>query len=169
MMATTLTRLPPGVSVFVDANILVYHFTQVPPLTQVCRSFLERVARLEVQAFTSAHVAADVIHRVMLAEAIITLGLAPRDAVSYLKSHPDAVSQLQWYRSIPSDIARARIRILDVTYRELHNSKQYRVNHGLLTADSITLAVMERHKLVHLVTNDDDFERVPDIRVWMPR
>jgi len=168
-MVTILTRLPKEVSVFVDANILVYHFTQVPPLTQVCKSFFERVARLEVKAFTSAHVAADVIHRVMLAEAIATLGLAPRDAVSYLKAHPDAVRQLQWYRTIPSDIARSRVRILDVTYRELHNSKQYRVDHGLLTADSITLAVMERHKLAHLVTNDADFERVPGIRVWMPR
>jgi hypothetical protein len=39
----------------------------------------------------------------------------------------------------------------------------------LLTGDSILLAVMERYKLIHLVTNDPDFERVPGIRVWMPR
>ncbi|MFQ5854822.1 MAG: PIN domain-containing protein [Anaerolineae bacterium] len=36
-------------------------------------------------------------------------------------------------------------------------------------ADSIILAVMERHKLIHLITNDSDFERVPSIKVWMPR
>jgi predicted nucleic acid-binding protein len=168
-MMAELAKLPRGISVFVDANILVYYFTQMPPLTEACKVFFERVSRLQVKAFTSAYVAADVIHRIMLAEAIATLGLAPRDAVSYLKSHPDAVKQLQWYKTIPSDIAQARVRILDVTYRELHASKKYRADHGLLTADSIILAVMERHKLIHLVSNDHDFERVPGIRVWRPR
>jgi predicted nucleic acid-binding protein len=104
-MMVNLTKFPRGVSVFVDANILVYYFTQLPPLTEACKAFFERVSRLEIKAFTSAHVAADVIHRIMLAEAIATLGLASRDAVSYLKSHPDAVKQLEWYRAIPSDIA----------------------------------------------------------------
>jgi len=61
----------------------------------------------------------------MVAEAITEFGLQPRDAVSYLKTHPDAVKQLQWYRTIPGDIARARIHILDITYRELHASKKY--------------------------------------------
>jgi predicted nucleic acid-binding protein len=41
-----LTKLPRGVSVFVDANILVYYFTQMPPLTEVCEAFFERVSRL---------------------------------------------------------------------------------------------------------------------------
>jgi predicted nucleic acid-binding protein len=76
---------------------------------------------------------------------------------------------LQWYRTIPSDIAQARVHILDVTYRELHASKKYRADYGLLTGDSIILAVMERYKLIHLVTNDPDFERVSGVRVWMPR
>jgi len=168
-MMANLTKLPRGVSAFVDANILVYYFTQMPPLTEVCKAFFERVSRLEIKAFTSAHVAADVIHRIMLAEAIATLGLASRDAVSYLKSHPNAVRQLQWYRTIPSDIAQARVHILDVTYRELHASKKYRADYGLLTGDSIILAGMERYKLIHLATNDPDFERVPGIQVWMPR
>ena len=76
---------------------------------------------------------------------------------------------MQWYRTIPSDIAQARVHILGVTYREIHNSKQFRDEHGMLTNDSVILAVMRRHKLVHLVTNDDDFKRVPGIKVWMPR
>ena len=105
----------------------------------------------------------------MVAEAITELGLQSGEAVSYLKTHPDAVKQLRWYRTIPSDIAQARVHILDVTYRELHASKKYRADYGLLTADSIILAVMERYKLVHLATNDGDFERVPGIKVWMPR
>lgn len=55
-----------------------------------------------------------------------------------------------------------------MTYREIHGSRRYRDDYGLLTADSLLLAVMERHKLGDLVTNDEDFQRVPGIRVWMP-
>ena len=76
---------------------------------------------------------------------------------------------MQQYKTIPREFTLARIHILDVTYREIHNSKQFRDEYGMLTNDSIILAVMRRHRLMHLVTNDDDFKRVPGIKVWMPR
>jgi predicted nucleic acid-binding protein len=56
-----------------------------------------------------------------------------------------------------------------VTYREIHNSKQFRDEYGMLTNDSVILAVMRWHKLVRLVTNDDDFKRVSGVKVWLPR
>lgn len=164
-----LSDLSAGSRVFVDANVMVYFFLQVEPFAEVCEAFFQRIANLEIEAFTGADVAATVVHRVMVAEVIAELGLDPRDAVNYLKSHPDVVKRLQWYRTIPSDIAQARVHILDVTYRELHGSKKYRADHGLLTADSVILAVMERYKLIHLATNDGDFERIPGVKVWMPQ
>jgi predicted nucleic acid-binding protein len=163
-----LTRIPSGAMVFVDANILTYYFLEIHPFIEACDAFFERVANREIRAFTSADAAADVIHRVMVGEAIAQFGLESRKAVSYLKAHPDVVKQLQHYKTIPGDFTHARIHILDVTYRELHNSKRYRSEYGLLTRDSIILAVMERHKLIHLVTNDRDFKRVSGIKVWLP-
>ena len=165
----SLTGIPGGVQVFVDANILTYYFLQSQPFVEDCDAFFERVAGRDLHAFTSADAAAGVIDRVMVSEAIVRFELEPRAAVSHLKAHPEVVQQLAHFRSIPSDLARARIHILDVTYRELHTSKQYREEHGLLTRDSIILAVMRRSKLVHLATNDRDFERVADIKVWLPR
>jgi predicted nucleic acid-binding protein len=41
--------------------------------------------------------------------------------------------------------------------------------HGLLTNDALIVAVMQRHGITHLATNDDDFDRVPGITVWKPR
>jgi predicted nucleic acid-binding protein len=164
-----LAKLLTGSQTFVDANVMVYFFLQVEPFAETCKSFFQRVANLDVEAFTGADVAATVVHRIMAAEAVTKFGLQPGEAVNYLKTHAETVKQLQWFRTIPSDIARARVHILDVTYRELHASKKYRADYGLLTADSIILAVMERHRLTSLVTNDPDFERVPGIKVWMPR
>ncbi|MEJ2211201.1 MAG: type II toxin-antitoxin system VapC family toxin [Anaerolineae bacterium] len=140
----SLSAMPSGIQVFVDANILAYYFLQSQPLFDACDAFFERV------------------------EAIARFGLNPRAAVLHLTAHPEMVKQLQHFRSIPGDLARARIRILDVTYRELHASKQYREEYGLLTRDSIILAVMRRQKLTHLVTNDRDFESIPAIKVWAP-
>jgi predicted nucleic acid-binding protein len=40
---------------------------------------------------------------------------------------------------------------------------------GLLTNDAMIVALMQRHGITHLATNDDDFDRVPGIKVWKPR
>ncbi len=55
-----------------------------------------------------------------------------------------------------------------MTYREIHASKCFRDEYGLLTDDSKTLAVMRHHGLTDLASNDEDFRRVPDIRLWTP-
>lgn len=89
-----LSKLPAGSRVFVDANVLVYFFLRVEPFVETCKDFFQRVANLEIEAYSGADVAGTVIHRVMVAEAITRLGLQPRDAVNYLQSHPDAVRQL---------------------------------------------------------------------------
>jgi predicted nucleic acid-binding protein len=72
------------------------------------------------------------------------------------------------YKQVPGWFTQARINILPVTYREIHNSKQFRDTYGLLTDDSIILAVMSRYKIADLATNDRDFRRVPGIRLWTP-
>ena len=55
-----------------------------------------------------------------------------------------------------------------MTYREIHASKRYRDDYGLLTDDSIILPVMRRHGLTDLASNDKDFRRVTGIRLWTP-
>jgi predicted nucleic acid-binding protein len=57
---------------------------------------------------------------------------------------------------------------LPLTYRDLHNSRQFRDEQGLMTNDSIIVAVMKREKIQFLATNDADFERVPGIAVRTP-
>jgi len=39
----------------------------------------------------------------------------------------------------------------------------------LLLGDASIVPQMQRHGIVHLATNDDDFDRVPGITVWKPR
>ena len=163
-----IERLPNGTRVFADANVLTYALSTVEPVHSLTASLIERSARQEIQVFTSASQAANVIHRAMIIEAKAVLQVPSSKIIAYLKAHPDAVRRLTRYRQVPGELSRARVRILDVTYREIHASKQYRDDYGLLTDDSIMLAVMERHNLVDLATNDEDFKRIPGLRLWMP-
>ena len=90
------------------------------------------------------------------------------EAVSYLKQNPQAVQDLTRYKTILDDLKQANINILSLTYRDLHNSKKYRDDYGLMVNDSLLIAVMKREKIQYLATNDRDFERVPGIAVRYP-
>ncbi len=70
----TFAQIPPGVAVFFDANSLIYHFTSDPSYGAACTQLVKRVELQQLHGFTSAHVLADVAHRLMTLEAIKLLG-----------------------------------------------------------------------------------------------
>jgi predicted nucleic acid-binding protein len=130
---------------------------------------MERSAKGEVRAITSTIVVAEALHRMMIVEAVEKRGFdTAREAAEYLQNHPDFVKTLKKHLPVPSDLARMKIDIKPVDHVDLHNSKRVRRDHGFMTNDSLVLAVMKRYKVIHLATNDRDFERVPDIKVWAP-
>jgi len=65
----TFAGIPSQASVFVDANIFVYHFSLDPVLAVPCTQLLDRIARQEIRGSTAADVLNDVAHRVMVLEA----------------------------------------------------------------------------------------------------
>lgn len=163
-----LAQVPSGTQVFIDTNILVLYYLDQEPLKQVCLEFLERIQSKEIQGFTSAIAVAELTHRMMIIEARTHLSLPASQIVQYLESHPLIIQQLTRHLSVASDISRMNINILPVTYKELHASKSARSKFGLLTNDSLIVAVMRAHKLRHLATQDAAFDRVEGIQVWSP-
>jgi predicted nucleic acid-binding protein len=101
---------------------------------------------------------------------LLSQGQAQRaaDAVVLLKRQPRLVTQLTRYRTILRDLRQAGVDILALTYRDLHASRQYRQQHGLLVNDSLIVAVMQRERIQVLATNDVDFEHIPGIAVRTP-
>jgi len=164
-----LAYVPSGTRVFVDASVLALHFTGHPELGPPCRDFLERCASREIEGYTSVIAASEAIHRVMVNEARTNLGFATSsETVNYLKRHLEAVKGLRQHLAVASKIYHLGVEILPVSYKHLHRSKQVRQRYGLLTNDSLIIAVMQRHRLRHLATHDQDFDRVPTLRVWGP-
>jgi predicted nucleic acid-binding protein len=168
-MSRPLRDIPAGAAVMLDANVLVYALTPQSQFHASCVALLERGARGTLSLFTSVSVTADVLHRAMVLE-LLAQGQAQRsaEAVALLKQRPDFVQQLTRYRTILRDLRQARIDILPLTYRDLHASRTFREQHGLMVNDSLIVAVMQREGVTYLATNDPDFGRVPGLAVRVP-
>jgi len=168
-MSKTIQDIPNQATVMLDANIVVYALFPQVSYYAMCKALLERGARGEIQLRLTVSAAADILHRAMVLE-LLAQGQVQRsaDAVTHLKQHPETVQQLTRYKNILRDLTQAQILILPLTYRELHSSRQYREQYGLLTNDSLIVAVMQREHIQYLATNDLDFERVPGIAVRRP-
>jgi len=64
-----LSDLEDGSSVFVDANIFIYHFSKGSKLNPACSNFLERIEGGKIHGFNSVTVIQEVAHRMMIVEA----------------------------------------------------------------------------------------------------
>jgi len=160
---------PAAESCFVDANILVYASIEFVPLTARCRAFLERVAAGEVVAFTSAGAVADALFKIMVIE--VTRRFVPpgAKALAYLQRHPDLITQLSHHPAAVEGLAKLPLKLLSVDWETIRAGARISSQHRLLTNDAMIVALMQRHQLTHLVTNDDDFDSIPGLTVWKPR
>ena len=68
-----------GSQVFIDANILLYNAAADPTYGSACKRLMERIARQEIEGYTSAHALSDLAHRLMTIEAMAQFGWQARE------------------------------------------------------------------------------------------
>lgn len=73
--------LAAGDSVFLDANTFIYHFGPDPALGPPCSQLLQRIENQELSSFTSVHLLAEVVHKLMTIEASALFGWPMADYV----------------------------------------------------------------------------------------
>jgi predicted nucleic acid-binding protein len=163
--ALPLPELPAGQTVFIDANIFIYHFTG---LSQECSGFLERCERGDLWGITAVHILLEALHRLMMIEAV-TKGLVTSGNVARkLRKKPNVVKQLADYQTQTEAILEMGIEVVGLTSDFLKSSYPYRCRDGLLVNDSLTTAVMEAEGILDLATANCDFTRVEELRVYRP-
>jgi predicted nucleic acid-binding protein len=162
-------ELPDGADCFIDANILAYHFTDGEGLGEACSGFIRRVGLEEIRAFVSVPVLADSLHRVMLAEVRDRHRLDRVGLVGWIHRHRDCLGELTETIQACEQLERLPLHVLPVDVALLTEAMRGSVDHHLLTGDAVIVALMRRHGITNLVTNDDDFDRVPGLTVWKPR
>jgi predicted nucleic acid-binding protein len=162
------TDIPAGLAVFVDANILIYHFTAHPALGPACTALLERSERQEISAFTSAHVLGEMAHRLMTVEACSLFSWPVQGIAVRMRNHPAEVQQLSRHRRAIDDLSLFRVQLLPVEPRQVSLAADLTRQAGLLLNDALIVTVMQAHGLTALASNDADFDRVPGITRYAP-
>ncbi|HXG93076.1 MAG TPA: type II toxin-antitoxin system VapC family toxin [Blastocatellia bacterium] len=160
-----LNDLPDGASVFIDANIFIYHFTG---LSTDCRDLLERSEQGEIISATGAHIILEILHRLMAIEAVSKGLITPGQPASKLKRNPQIVRALNDYNRCVEEIKRLWVQVHPVTSRQIRSSEMIRVAYGLMTNDSVSAAMMLNYEIVNIATLDSDLASVPGLNIYKP-
>jgi len=164
--ARALAELTAEQTVFVDANIFIYHFTG---LSQECSDFLGRCERGGLWGVTGIHILLETLYRLMMIEAVTKGLVAPGNVAKKLREKPSVVEQLVDYQIQTEAILELGIDVVGLTPDHLKASLRYCQRNGLLVNDSLTMAMMEIEGISNLATADSNFARVRTIQVYGPK
>jgi predicted nucleic acid-binding protein len=161
--------LPDSTRCFVDSTIFYYSLVPTPGISDPCSDFLDRIVAGKIAASCSIPVLADVLHKIMMYEAVVKTGRPRSGIVGWLKQHPETLDQLTEHQVAATRLALLPLELLPSDGQLLAHASRVSVNNRLLTNDAIIVASMHQNGITHLVTNDNDFDQVPGITVWKPR
>jgi predicted nucleic acid-binding protein len=159
----TFADIPHGAAVFLDANVLLHHFTGHPQFGAASSGLLDRIEKGECEGWTSAPMLGEMIHRLMTIEACTRFGWPPKGIANRLRRHPAEVQQLDRYRQAIDELAVVGIKNLDSTRHLVSLAVDVIRQTGLLSTDALVVVTMRDKGLTNLASNDADFDRVPGI------
>ena len=165
----SLDDLPAGTTAFVDSTILHYALVQFEPSTGQCIRFFERVAKQEISACLHIPSLNDAVHKVMCSEAVVRFQRPRAGLVRWMKENPRLVRKLVLASDLLNVVSALPLQMLAVDHVVLVEAQKIVPSYGLLASDALIVALMRQQGIVHLATNDDDFDRVDGITVWKPR
>lgn len=161
-----LSDLPAGTRVAVDANIILYHFTG---RSRDCSGFLQRVQKGELSAFMPAHIGLELLHRLMMLEAVASGITRSGSPAKKMSGKPDSVRKLQRsYRDFQA-LGKLGLKMVDTSVAALVRVTWFSMNYGLLANDAAILAVMEQEGVEHLVSSDKLLQNIAPLQTWCPQ
>jgi predicted nucleic acid-binding protein len=159
-----LAKIPDGTRVFVDANIVLYMLARQ---SEQCRTFLMRCASGELEGWITTIVAAEICHRRMMLEARAR-GLVSSNPAKELGRKPAAVRKLSSYAEEVRALLGGGLYVEAVQAGDFHSALEFQHAHGLLTNDSLNLAVARRLGLRDIATADMHFDGVGELGIYRP-
>jgi len=160
-----LDSISSGSSVFIDANIFIYHFTGV---SNECSNFLGRCEHGDLVGITSVNVLLEVLHRLMMVEAFKKNIVKPPNIVKKLKKYPEKIKQLHDYFANTQKISEMGIIVKPISWETILKSQTVRLRYGFMVNDSLVVASMEEENLSLLATNDTGFSILDGFSLYRP-
>ena len=163
-----LADLAANDAIFIDSNVLIYHFGPHPTLGPACNQFIQRIEKGELHGFASTHVLAEVAHQLMIAEASLLPGWGLGKVKQRLQKQPAALQALTQFRTTVETVLLSAIQVVAVAPALLRAGAVLSQQDGLLTNDALVVAVMQANGLTRLASHDADFDRVPGLTRYAP-
>jgi len=160
-----LSEIKAGSEIFVDSNIFIYHFTGV---SDECSDFLSRCEREELIGITSVNVMLEVLHRLMMVEAVSKNIVKPPNIVKKLNKSPQKIKRLNEYFVNTEKIQDMGIEIKPLIFETIIKSHVIRLSSGLMVNDSVIIASMKKEGVKLLATNDKVLKNLDEIDVYSP-
>ncbi len=160
-----LSEIPQGEMVVLDANIVIYSVRNV---SRQCRQIFRRCAEQDLSCIMSSQQIAEVMHRLMIAEALDNKWISGSNPARKLSEKPDRIKALHRYDQALRDLFGIGI-ILQPALREdfmlaLSIQRQF----GLMTNDALLVACAQRIRCRSIASSDKRLRSVRDIVVYEP-
>lgn len=161
-----LDEIPAGSLCVVDTNVLIYAEQGVSAQAQ---RFVRRCSNGELKAVLPQTVWQELSHKLMLAEAMMRGLTSGGNPAARLAAKPDAIRGLTLHRAKVKSLLDLGFgfepcQLTDLTERAFTLQEK----HGLLTNDSVVLAVALRLKADALVSNDKSFHGITEPALYFP-
>lgn len=160
-----IKALPAGTHCLIDANIFIYHLADA---SHESSEFIARIRRYEIEGFVTTTIVAEVLHCRMMAEALAKSLITPGQPLKKLKASPHVITRLVDYGVEVEKLLELPLTVIETTAADILASDELRRAYGLFVNDPVNLACAHRNGLSDIVSHDDDFRRVPNIRLWEP-
>ncbi len=160
----SLAEIRDGARVFVDTNILIYARRGA---SLQCRGLLNRCQDKAVHGVITSYVVAEFCHRRMMQEAQ-SGGLTTSNPARVLPAKPELVRNLKVYAEDTRALLSGELQMAAIHPEDFFEALFLQAKHGLLTIDSINLAVANRLGITELATADVAFDKVQGLIVHRP-
>jgi predicted nucleic acid-binding protein len=117
---------------------------------------------------TAVNVILEVLHRLMMVEAVRKNLVKPPNVVKKLSKAPQKLKRLNEYFINTEKIQDMGIAIKPLIFETIVKSHVVRLASGLMVNDSVIIASMKQEGVKLLATNDKAFEKVDEIHVCTP-
>ena len=160
-----LTEIPNGERVLLDSNILIYAASGD---SRQCVNLFERCRNETIQGYITTVTVAECCHRWMMLEAVRNGFIPSSNPARALSSKPAVVTNLSDYATRVHGLIGGTLQVRSIEAMDfvaaLHLQKQW----GVLTNDSLQLAVAERLGIKAIASADAGFDSVQGLIVYKP-
>ena len=163
---TSSAEVPAGSTCLLDTNVLLYAHQRA---SDSASRLLRRCAASDIIGILPSTVWEELCHRLMLAEALATGRVTGPNPARKLAECPEVVRDLAAYRGSLAELAATGLRFEPVTREDvLRGAVDLQRRYGLLTNDSLLVAVARRINCEAIATADKAFTNLKGLLIYGP-